>query len=208
MNSHEADPSIAPRSVWHELRVLQDRAGLAHLLSGPIVGPLEDEWYDAGVLGRSEVRDAYFGVTDISLRRMLIEKHLEYWRASIRYYEDEAARAASALDRASGRATWITAAAVVAILLTAGAYAFGAVGAALCAIAGAPIGWAMRRNAMVMRESEVAACRESLEESQMEVEAIYRTVPDFTDSECATGMRDPLADAINDSPRACSDGAA
>jgi hypothetical protein len=206
MNSHEADLSIAPRSVWHELRVLQDRAGLAHLLSSPIVGPLEDEWYDAGVLGRSEVRDAYFGVGDIALRRMLIEKHLEYWRAAIRYYEDEAARAAIALDRAIGRGTWITAVAVAAIALTAGAYAFGVGGAALCAIVGAPIGWAIRRNAIAMREQEIAACRELLEESQLEVEAIYRAVPDFTDSECVTGMRDPSADAMNDSPQTCSDG--
>lgn len=151
MNRNCADSSTAPRSVWHELRSLQDRAGLAHLLSGPIVGPLEEEWYDAGVLGRNEVRDAYFGVGDIALPRRLIDKHLEYWRAAIRYYEDEAARAAVVLDRASRRKTWITAVAAVAMTMTAGACAHGIGGAAVGAIAGAPIGWMMRRNATAMR---------------------------------------------------------
>ncbi len=190
-----SDQHEAPRRAWMELAELHQRAGLGHLSSSESTDDSREDQFSHGTAaGRQEVRDAYFGVADISLRCLLFEKHLAYWRAIERFHEDEVSRATIKLHEAERGETWIMAVGVFVVVTIAGAYARGFWGSVVAAVCGAGIGWVTHQNAKRHRLEEIAACRDSLAEMRRDVADVYRTAPDFTDGESASGVRDLSAD--------------
>jgi hypothetical protein len=139
------------------------------------------------------LRDLYFGVSDVNLRKNLIAKAREEGDLAVTFFEQELSDASAnlATQRTTGRDWWIWASIGGLAAIGVGFYLFGLVGA----LGGLLVGYVGSRrielNALQARERAVKAANDELKEAERIFEEVRNEPQIFSRREASTGEPDP-----------------
>lgn len=139
------------------------------------------------------IRDLYFAVQDIELRKELIVKDREEGTLALRYWQQELSDAAANLDTArSMRKDWWAWASVWGIaLLALGYYFFGLIGALGGLLVGYLNGRRMEHEALRARDTAVVDAEQELNEAEETWNDVRNQPQTFSQQEARTGEPDP-----------------
>jgi hypothetical protein len=139
------------------------------------------------------IRDLYFAVLDVELRKELIAKDREEGSLALRYWQQELSDAAAKLEtaRSMHRHWWVWASVWGVALLGAGFYLFGLIGG----LAGLLVGYLnsrrMEHEALRARDGAVADAERALKEAQETWDDVRNQPQTFSQREGKTGERNP-----------------
>lgn len=141
---------------------------------------------------RQRLRDLYFRVPDVELRKQLISQDREEGDTALRYFQQELTAAARNLDTArSARGDWWAWAAFWGIIVIGGAYYFfGLVGALGGLLVGYFNGRHMEREASHARATAVVEAERELKEAKETWDRVRNEPQNFSQREAITGEPD------------------
>jgi hypothetical protein len=194
-----------PNALRAKLTTLEERAGIAEQVADANLGPqfpnfraTTEEYFDETEdYARARVRDLYFGVGDLELRKQLIHVNREWRKAYGDMNRKDLAEARKELVNANRGVEWfpwISAAIVAATCVALGAKYFGLYGAIAGALAGFFIGHGVVASKKKEQAGEIARAAANVREAEESLRE-HEVTPDwFNDSEERTGERDARFD--------------
>ncbi len=190
-----------------QCRELEQRAGIAETVSLAHDGrypsvptnPAEEALYGNQVLAiekkavRLHIRDAYFSVADMDLRKNLITKSRECEALRRRWFQQEVTDADARLKavHTSIRHWWLLAALCGTGFVGGGYFIFAIPGAIAGALVGLFLGRAIERADESRREAELKKAKNDLEFARTNLHEVTGEKPAFSQSEEHSGEADP-----------------
>jgi len=200
-----AEAHAKGKILGDEVRALEDRAGIAKKVENARLGPLipdlnasSDEYFrDVDDYARRKVRDLYFGVQDLALRKKLIAKQRECERFHADVLAEMMQRAHQAVAKAQQRANslpWLRAGLLAAIWVAIGAWLFQLYGALAGALVGFFSGQGVIARARTERAKQLRSAQEELDEEVKGQREVELRPAWFNEDEQRTGERDEAFD--------------
>lgn len=161
----------------------------------------ESSWW---AMGRHKIRDAYFSVADLELRRRLISTERKLHEAWLRSCDDDirkAERNVAKARAASDRPPWEMAALIAGVCVAVGYVGAGLPGTIGGAVVGFFLGQGTIANAKSKARQHLDSAEDLLKEAKADNEELAKRPEYFTVGEELTGERDGSFDPWTASPR-------
>jgi hypothetical protein len=149
-----------------------------------------EKWHEVDKTRR--IRQLYFTVPDIDLRKALITKVREEENLGVRFWQEELSDAAvrRSVAETTGSHWWVVASLWGVGLIGLGYYLFGIIGAMGGLLVGYFCGWSLQSSARRARQSAIAKAQEELKEAEATWDKTRNDPLTFSQREARTGKPD------------------